>query len=219
VVVSEFPAVEAALLGAARRRYGRRRRRPRAAGAVIAAAAAGVVLLVARPAAPDLEVPADARWTTTSVPRYGLSVSLPAGWRLARQSLTPHLYDPREIMTATTFPAVPVPRACTVFPAVALGPGDALVSVQERSRPYRFALRPRRFAPAPVGPIAGRMVNACVGGAGEVSYQDFSDGLRSFHALVALDARASARVRDQAYAILDRLRFDPRFVPWWRAPR
>jgi hypothetical protein len=66
-----------------------------------------VVLLVARPAAPDVELPADAAWTTTSVPRYGVAVSLPAGWRLARQSLTPRLYDPREIVTATTFRPCP----------------------------------------------------------------------------------------------------------------
>ena len=214
--MSEFPAFEAALLGAARRRYGWRRWRPRAAGAVIAAAAAGVVLLVARPAAPDVEVPAGTHWTTTGVSRYGLVVSLPAGWRLARQSLTPRLTDPREIMTATTFPAVPVPRACTAFPAVALGPGDALVSVQERSGASRFPARPRRFGPAPMSPIGLRMANACVGGAGEVSYQDFSDGLRNFHALVVVDTRATPLVRDQAYGILDRLRFDPRFVPWWR---
>jgi hypothetical protein len=217
--VSEFPAFEAALMVAARRRYGWRRWRPHAAAAVIAAAAAGVVLLVARPAAPDVELPAEAHWTTTSVPRYGLAVSLPAGWRLAARSLTPNLYDPREIMTATTFPAVPVPRACTPFPAVALGPGDALVSVQERAAVAGFARRPGHFGRAPASPIAVRMVEGCVGAAGEVSYQDFSDGLRNFHALVVLDARASARVRDQAYAILDRLRFDPRFVPWWRVPK
>ena len=96
-----------------------------------------------------------------------------------------------------------------------LGPGDALVTVQERAGGSAFAPRPRRFAPVPTSPITARGVQACVG-TGTVSFQDFSDGFRNFHALVVVDPRASARVRAQAFEILDRLRFDQGFVPWWR---
>ncbi len=171
-----------------------------------------MLLLVARPAPPNDEV----AWSTTSVARYGVDVSVPAGWHIAPRSLTPHLTDPREIVTATTFPPVTSARACTQWPDVRLGPGDALVTVQERAGRIAFAPRPRRFEPVPVSPITARLVQSCVGG-GSVDYQDFSDGFRNFHALVVIDARASAQVRVEAYQILDRLRFDQGFVPWWRS--
>jgi hypothetical protein len=216
--VSEFPALEASLLRAARRRYGWRRWRPRVAVAVAAAALAGVVLLVARPAAPaDVERPAAPAWKTVPVPRYGATVSLPEGWSLARASLTPHLLDPHEILTAITPSVTPVQRNCAQFPAVALGPDAALVTIQERAGATAFAPRPARFRDTPVSPITARMVQACVGGPGAVSYQSFSDGTRNFNALVVIAPSATSRVRGEAYAILDRLRFDQSFVPWWPA--
>jgi hypothetical protein len=213
--MSEFPVFEASLLRAAHRRYGWRRWRPRIAVALVAAAAAGVMLLLGRPAPRDPEHVATA-WKTVSIPAYGVAVSLPAGWRVAPRSLTPHLADPHEILTATTFTPVPSVRRCTTFPSVTVGPGAALVSVQERAGRAGFAPRPRRFEPAPTSPITARLVRACVANAGIVSWQDFSDGFRNFHALVVVDPQASARVRVEAYQILDRLRFDQRFVPWWR---
>jgi hypothetical protein len=214
--MSEFPAFEASLLRAAHRRYGWRRWRPRVAVAVAAAAAAGVVLLVARPAAPD-DLERQATWSTISVPRYGVDVSVPAGWQVVPRSLTPHLLDPREIVTATTFAPVESARPCTMFPAVTVGSGDALVTLQERARGSSFAPRPRSFAPVPASPVTATIVQRCLGNPGAVSYQDFSDGFRSFHALVVIDPRAPARVRVEAYEILDRLRFDQSFVPWWPA--
>jgi hypothetical protein len=213
--VTEFPALELALAQAARRRYGWRRWRSRAAPALIAAAAAGVVLLVARPPARDDERPVDVRWTTTSVPRYGYRVSLPAGWQLARRPVT-RLVDPREIMTAATFDAVPRGTlGCGPFPAVALSAGDALVSVTERAGVTSYAQRPAHFARAPVSPLVVSAVRRCTSTDGVVSLQDFSEGLRSFDALVVIDARAPASVRSQAFAILDRMQFDRAFVPWW----
>jgi hypothetical protein len=210
--MSEFPAFEASLARAAHRRYGWRRWRPRIAFTLAAAAAAGVMLLlVARPAPRDDEV----AWSKVNVARYGVDVSVPAGWQVATASLTPRLGDPREILTATTFSPVVPAHPCAQWPAVTLGPGDALVTVQERAGRIAFAPRPQRFEPVPTSPITARLVQACVG-TGTVDYQDFSDGLRNFHALVVVAPRASARVRAQAYEILDRLRFDHGFVPWWR---
>ena len=102
--MSEFPAFEASLLRAAHRRYGWRRWRPRVAFALVAAAAAGVMLLlVARPRRAIRSGSRRRRWKTVSVPAYGVDVSLPEGWQIAPRSLTPHLLDPREIVTATTF--------------------------------------------------------------------------------------------------------------------
>jgi hypothetical protein len=216
LAVSEFPIYEAALVRAAHRRYGWRRRGRRVAVAVAAAAVAGVVLLVARPGPPDVERPAVVKWTTTDVPRFGVAVSVPAGWRLAPRSLTPALTEPREIVTATTFRAVPVIGSCAQFPGVRLGPGDALVSVQEWGGAAAFAPRPARFAAVPISPVTGRIVQSCTGGADAISYQSFSVGMRNFNALVVADPRASSKVRGQAYEILDRLRFDQGFMPWWR---
>lgn len=210
--MTEFPVFEASLLRAAHRRYGWRRWRPRIAFALVTAAAAGVMfLLVARPAPRDEEV----AWSRVNVSQYGVDVSVPAGWQVVPASLTPKLGDPREILTATTFAPAPSTRSCTQWPAVTLGPDDALVTVQERAGGSAFAPRPRRFEPVPTSPITARIVQACVG-AGAVSWQDFSDGFRNFHALVVVAPRASSRVRAEAYEILDRLRFDQSFVPWWR---
>jgi hypothetical protein len=216
--MTEFPVFEASLLRAAHRRYGWRRWRPRVAVALTAAAAAGVMLLLARPAPRDPERIATPAWRTVSVPAYGVDVSVPAGWHVAPRSLTPQLIEPREILTATTFTPVPSARPCVRWPAVTLGPGDALVTVQEWGGGFALSPRPRRFAPVPASPITARLVQACVG-PGTVSYQTFSDGLRNFNALVVVDPRATSRVRVEAYGILNRLQFDQGFVPWWRPAR
>jgi hypothetical protein len=216
--VSEFPAFEASLLRAAHRRYGWRRWRPRIAFALVAAGAAGVLLLLAaRPEPPDREVP----WTTTAAARYGVDVSVPAGWRVATASLTPHLVDPREIVSATTFaPGKPL-ESCAMLPAAALrrmSATDALVTVQERGKGSPAnAPRPLHFANATFVPVSPVVARPCAGPAfaGSVRMADFSDGARNLTALVAFGADASPRVRVQAYAILDRMRFAPDFVPWW----
>jgi hypothetical protein len=217
--MSEFPAFEASLLRAAHRRYGWRRWRPPIAVALVAAAAAGVMLLlVARPAPRADERPAAPRWEHHSVPRYGLDLSLPEGWRLAPRTLTPHLLDPHEILSASTFaPGAPV-EGCAMLPAAALQRmrrTDALVTVQERGKGSPgFAPRPGRFGVASFTPV----LVTCAGPAfaGSVGRADFSAGPRNLSALVALGADASPRVRDEAYAILDRISFDPGYVPWWR---
>lgn len=216
--MSEFPVFEASLLRAAHRRYGWRRWRPRIAVALVAAAAAGVMLLlVARPTPPNDEV----AWTATNVTRYGVEVSVPAGWHVAPVSLTPHLRDPHEIVSATTFATgAPIER-CAQLPAAALrrmSATDALVSVQERGKGSPAnAPRPLRFANATFVPVSPIIVRPCAGAAfsGSLTMADFSDGPRNLTALVAFGANASPTVRGDAYAILDRMRFDPGYMPWW----
>src|SRR5439155_6674688 len=64
----------------------------------------------------------------------GLSYSVPPGWRVARRSLTPHLVNPRQVLTVSTGP-LPAGGRCTQFPSAALGAmrnTDVLVAVQER---------------------------------------------------------------------------------------
>jgi hypothetical protein len=221
--MSEFPVFEASLLRAAHRRYGWRRWRPRIVVALVVAAAAGVMLLVvARPGPREPERQAVSQWTHYSVPRYGLDVSLPKGWHLAPRTLTPHLLDPHEIMSATTFGAGAPLEGCAQLPAAALrrmGATDALVSVQERGKGSPAnAPRPLHFAHATFVPVSEIVVSPCAGPgfAGSFKMADFSDGPRNLTALVALGNDASPAVRGQAYAILDRLRLDPGFAPWWR---
>jgi hypothetical protein len=45
----------------------------------------------------------------------------------------------------------------------------------------------------------------------------FTDAGRQFYAMVVLGPDASAKVRAEAFAILDRLRFDPAVQPDWQA--
>ena len=212
--MSEFPALEASLLRAAHRRYGWRRWRPRVAIALVAAAAAGVTLLLAaRPQPVEREHTATPRWERYSVPRYGVDVSLPPGWHLAAQTLTPRLLDPREIVSATTFaPGAPI-AGCAMFPAAAIrrmGPTDALVSVQERGRGSPRGVQ-RLMPDTPRLNLAD-----CVGAfGGSLTWTDLGHGPRNLTALVAFGAGASRTVRGDAYAILDRMRFDPGYVPSW----
>ena len=203
--MSEFPAYEAALLQAARRRYGWRRWRLRGAAALVTAAAAAVALLLARPAQPDVEVPAS---TPVNVAKYGVATRLPAGWQLAGASLTPHLVDPAEILTAATF--TPVRRAtlgCASLPAVAMGASDALVTVQEWRQVTPAAPRPKRFVYHQSAPAFVRMVQGCITGAAVPSVDTFSVGARSFISIVVLAPDTTRAVRLQALQILDRLRF------------
>ncbi len=128
---------------------------------------------------------------------------------------------PHEIMSATTFaPGAPL-EGCAQLPAGALrrmGATDALVSVQERGKGSPAnAPRPVRFATATFVPVSEIVVAPCAGPgfAGSLTMTDFSDGPRNLTALVALGNHASPAVRGQAYAILDRIRFAPGYVPWW----
>lgn len=116
--MSELPQLERALNEAAHRRYGRARWRSRApcaarGVAVVAALAAvaiavsvGVTSVISDNAGPDEQPaprPTDA-WTTTVNKPRGFTLSLPPAWQLSSKSLTPNLADPRELLSAATFP-------------------------------------------------------------------------------------------------------------------
>jgi hypothetical protein len=231
--MSEFPQLERALEAAAHRRYGRAWWHPRAARGLAVAAAlavvaiAGVLVLSAVSRPPDERAaapPADPWTTTVNTPR-GFTVSLPPGWRLAGESLTPGLLDPRELLSAATFPLAYRQGRCNHMPDGALktmGPADGFVSVQERGgRPRRD---PAGFPPRPAS-FAGQAqqsegdIAACLGGHPHTReyWMPFSDANRRFYALVVLGPRAPKQTRDEAFAILDRLRFDPAVQPGWKS--
>jgi hypothetical protein len=142
----------------------------------------------------------------------GVRYTLPAGWHAAKTSLTPHLVNPREVLTVGTG-TLPVGGKCAQFPSAALaalGPTDALVTVQERlGSVVRFPTRPHRFAlPAANTSEAAQ----CAGpGASFISYWfEFRDGGRGFHVLVALGRAAPPARAREALAVLDSLRITPR---------
>ena len=154
---------------------------------------------------------------------HGLTVALPPHWHAARASLTPHLVDPREVLSVATFALRYRRTACAHVAGSALedlGPAGAFVTLQERgldpgSTWPDFPERPARFGPQLGGPSEAA---ACVPGA---RFSDhwfgFSAGARHFHADVAFGPRAGAATRAQAWGILDSLRVDPGVRPDWRA--
>jgi hypothetical protein len=142
----------------------------------------------------------------------GIRYTIPPGWHAARASLTPHLTNPREVLTVGTGP-LPAGGRCAQFPSAALaalGPTDALVTVQERfGSVTSFPARPRRFSlPAPNTSEAA----ACAGPSASFSsyWFEFRDGGRGFHVLVAFGPRATGATRRAALAVLDSLRITPR---------
>src|SRR2546423_13035056 len=92
--------------------------------------------------------------------RRGIEVELPPGWQHATASLTPQLADPREVLSVATFPLRYRQTGCTQYPSsalAALGPEDALVTLQERGLDPRstwpdFPPRPAHFGPGSGGP-------------------------------------------------------------------
>jgi hypothetical protein len=156
---------------------------------------------------------------TATAPGRGVTVELPPGWQPARASLTPSLRDPREVLSAGTFPLSYRETGCAHLPSSALedlGRADALVTVQERgldpgSSWQGFPPRPARFGPGLGGPSEA---SACVPPARFTDHWfTFSDAGRHFHVLVAFGPDAPGTVRAEAWAVLDSLRVDPAVRP------
>lgn len=75
-------------------------------------------------------------WTSNESYRREFTIRYPKSWTWARDTLTPHLSNPREIFSVGTYPLRPAGSGCAQFPVNAiadLGQGDVLVSVQERA--------------------------------------------------------------------------------------
>ncbi len=186
---------------------------------VLAGAAIGGGLLAINASGDPAPARVQRPWSAFASSHYGVSGALPAGWRLAARTQTPHLNDPREIFSAGTF-AFPAPEpGCNMLPIAAVravGPDDAFVSVQERGKAVPvtdFPARPARFATATTDGTPA-LLEQCLGAPlrGSVSSLTFRDGERAFHALVVVGARAD---RAAAFAVLDRLRFAAGFRPDW----
>lgn len=155
--------------------------------------------------------------------RSDLSLSLPPGWHASRARLVTKLLMPREVISVGNFGMVPGSGGnCGREPAAALrrmGPGDALVTVQE----YRVTekLRSEFRQMYPDEPELGRLTRlagAFADGSPSVSpggvtlYSatiPFFDHGRGFDALVYFRGRPGAEQRSAVAGILVSLRFGP----------
>lgn len=163
-------------------------------------------------------------WTTGADPARGYEVRLPPGWQLSSESLTPRLTEPRELLSAGTFPLRFREAPCNHMPVGALraiGPEDGFVTILERGRDpgsswSEFAPRPDRFAGS-AEPQRGDVSDCLDAQPGLVEYwTPFTDADRHLYAMVVLGPEASESIRSEAFALLDSLRLDP-VQPGWEA--
>jgi hypothetical protein len=182
--------------------------------------ARGVRLVESRPD-PTVVTPAI---TYQDLGRNAFGVEYPAGWTIADESLTPDLFDPREILSIATFPLRPGGTASTeaFLPGNAIadiGADDVFLTLQERVRSSggsHFPTRPPGFGPGTGCPSGDA---ACVDGSSMaleglrawwIPFADRPSG-RDFYAFVAMGEEA---YRDPArsaaaWRVLDSLAFDP----------
>jgi hypothetical protein len=142
----------------------------------------------------------------------GVRYLLPAGWHAASRSLTPHLSNPRELLSAGTG-RLPAGGRCAHMPSAALEamrPQDVLVTVQERlGSTSSFAARPAHFHAT--GDTRSEAFDCAGARPTFTSYWfGFRDGGRGFHVLVAVGRSASPARARRAFALLDSLRIAPR---------
>jgi hypothetical protein len=159
--------------------------------------------------------------------RRGYTVTFPSSWHRARQSLTPDITDPKEILSLATFPLRTGDELCGGGgPLTRVQPSGALVTVQERGRGAYggadFPPRPARFLPDPELPGRSTWPDCAERpGAPPLSILDywfgFGDAGRAFHVLVAVGRSAPAGLRRDAFRILDNLHFDPNVKPDWQS--
>lgn len=165
-------------------------------------------------------------WTSYADRRWGYEAAFPSAWYRATRSLTPSIVDPVEILSVATFPLRVGDDLCGRSGALKrVRPVGALVTIQERGRGAHresFPSRPERFRPDPALPGRSTWPH-CVGSPGRPRVEmldywfGFMDAGRVFHVLVAIGKKAPEEIRDQAFRILDTLRFDPSVKPDWRS--
>lgn len=151
-------------------------------------------------------------------PAAGLEVAYPRDWARAPQRLTPNLGGvpgPGNLVEVLTLGTGPMPVGggdrCAQVPeraVEALGPGDALVTLQERESDEDFPPRPAAFRSPNVDPPT---TLDCFANADDIEHvrYDFADGGRGFYAYVTVRRDATAQVRAEALAILDSLEVEP----------
>ena len=158
-------------------------------------------------------------WTTDEIADEDIAVSYPPGWRRSTVKLMPFLADPRELVALGTFDLPSGGKNCAHTPGKAIGemkPTDALIVIEERTvaREGWVATRmdyPKR--PLHFGPNDGYSSEAgdCLGQpkASLDRIIPFRDSGRRFYAYIALGDDVPPTIREEAWAILDRLEIGP----------
>jgi hypothetical protein len=162
-------------------------------------------------------------WTTYRDAPHGLSLTLPPGWHRARRNLTPHLIDPREILSVGSYRLRYKRRSRCGVPGCPLpaldgfGRRDVLISIQERRHVRRpvdagFAPRRRPFALVPMrlNIPSGARWRCARRVLGRSTWTAFTDNGRAFYAFVAVGRAATSATRRDARRVIESLAFDRR---------
>jgi hypothetical protein len=162
-------------------------------------------------------------WTSYEIPGAGVTVSYPPGWTRASGKLMPNLADPKELVALGTFELPPGGDNCAHMPENAveeMSPADGLIVLEERlldgedgSGTFEgYPERPEHF-----GPGSGYPSEAVDCLDRPKAFFDrfiaFRDSDRRFYAYVALGRQVTPGIRDQAWAILDRLEIETSTPP------
>jgi hypothetical protein len=162
-------------------------------------------------------------WISYRDAQQRLSLMLPPGWRRARQSLTPDLIDPREILTVGSYRLRYKRRSRCGVPGCPLpaldgfGRGDVLISIQERRhvrRPVQAGFTPRR-RPLALEPMRlhyppGARWRCARRVLGRATFTPFTDNGRAFYVFVAVGRAATPAIRRDARRVIESLAFDRR---------
>jgi hypothetical protein len=171
----------------------------------------------------DPVVPADTGRSIESVRTLhdaedGFSVSVPDGWVVADENLTPWLMSPSEILSVGTFPlrvsqdprhglrlfdAPVAPQALADMTA-----DDVFLSLQGGGEGAGFGPRPEHFAPGP----CQEAVTGCEP-LPDIPFRawwfPFRDAGRGFYLFVAIGSDATPELRDQIWEVANSLVFEP----------
>ena len=143
-------------------------------------------------------------WVFYNDTEHRFSIGYPETWYRSRQSLTPELVDPQEIVSLATFDPIYRESSCAHMPSSGLediGPGDAFVSIQEGSPKEVEAFRPR---PEDFEQSAEPEQNfMCTPETVELYWLNFRDAGRAFYAIVALGNEVAAETRAEAWDVLN----------------
>ncbi len=152
-----------------------------------------------------------------SDPDDGYTITYPAGWYLADEKLTPILTSPAEILALGTYVLRPGGTNCAHVPENAiedLFPQDALIWLAEDSpgKAFERGFEPRPETFATEKPNQEVEARYCLSDP-EKRYTQwwipFADAGRAFYLYVAMGPDVSPEVRDQVWAAVDSLEFEP----------
>jgi hypothetical protein len=152
-------------------------------------------------------------WTKYRNAGRGFSVEYPASWKRAAFPMFPPIINPKSILAVSTFPIPPGAgkRECGIVPSQVrdrAGTAGAAVLLTEF-----YGASPRLLRRTPRRPRAfqldGSHLQRMPGPSKEWLF-NFNERDRMLTAAVVLGAHASPRLRRDAVAVLDSLRFDTR---------